>query len=142
MPITPDDDKIEHVHIIAGSVIEKDGKFLLVQEKQEKFYEKWSLPGGKVAKGSTFEETAIREAKEETGFDIDIIGEIDIFHKDGDISVRHAFEARIVGGELNFPEDEILDVKWFTIDEIKELASQQKTRSDWVLKSVEMVSKK
>ena len=142
MSVTPIDENLNYYYAVVGSVIEKDGKFLLVQEKQKKCYEKWSLPGGKVAKGKTFKETAIREAKEETGFDIEIIKEIDIFHKDGDISVRHAYEARIAGGELKFPKDEILDAKWFTYEEVQELDNSGKTRSDWVLKSVEMVSSK
>ena len=35
--------------VVAGEKKEKDGKFLLVQEKQPKAYGLWNLPAGHVA---------------------------------------------------------------------------------------------
>ena len=32
--------------VIVGGVIEKDGKYLLVQEAKETCYEKWNFPAG------------------------------------------------------------------------------------------------
>lgn len=32
--------------VIVGGVIEKDGKYLLVQEAKEKCYQKWNIPAG------------------------------------------------------------------------------------------------
>lgn len=110
---------------------------MLVQEKQQKYYGKWNLPAGKVELGGLIEETAIREVKEETGFEVKIIREIDIYHQDGDESVKHAFEAKIVGGKLKIPEDEILDAKWFTYEEIKQLSDSGKLRADWVIRAIE-----
>ena len=54
------------VPVVAGCVIQKDGKYLLVQEKQQKVYGLWNLPAGHVDEGETFEEAAIRESQEET----------------------------------------------------------------------------
>lgn len=34
--------------IIAGGVLEKDGKYLLVQESKQKCYGKWNLPAGHI----------------------------------------------------------------------------------------------
>lgn len=137
MPITKIDENLIYVFILAGAVVKKDNKYLLIQEKQQKYYGKWHLPAGKVELGDLIEETAVREAKEETGFDVEIIREIDIFHQDGDESVKHAFEAKIVGGELKIPEDEILDAKWFTYEEIKQLSDNGKLRADWVIRAIE-----
>ena len=57
-------------NIAAGVVIKLDGKYLLIQENSPggKIHELWSFPSGKVDKGETIEEAAVREAKEESGY--------------------------------------------------------------------------
>ena len=132
-------DKIEalRVNVVAGAVIKKDGKYLLIQEKQSKAYGLWNFPAGMVDVGESIEQAAIREAKEESGYDVELIKEIDVFHTNAIDVVKHAFEAKIVGGELKIPEDEILDAKWFTFDEIKEM--KDKLRSEWILGAISIL---
>lgn len=38
--------------------------------------------------------------------------------------MKHTFEAKIISGELRFPEDEILDAKWFYFEEIKNMKNE------------------
>ncbi|MFA6386458.1 MAG: NUDIX hydrolase [Candidatus Paceibacterota bacterium] len=123
--------------VVAGVVIKKDGKYLLLQEKQPKAYMLWNFPAGKVDIGESFEQTAIREAKEESGYDIELIKEIGIFQRIPTDAVKHAFEAKIVGGELEFPPDEILDAKWFTLNEIKQM--KEKLRGEWILEAINIL---
>lgn len=130
-------DKYVLAGVAAGVVIKKDGKYLLVQEKKPHVYGMWNLPAGKVDKGDTLEETAVKEAKEETGYDVELIRKIGIFQRNVEEGVKHAFEAKIVGGELKVPEDELLDVKWFAFEEIK--AMEDKLRNPWVLEAIEVV---
>lgn len=120
--------------IVAGVVIKKDGKYLLVQEKQPKAYGLWNFPAGKVEEGYSIEETAVKEAKEESGYDVELLREIAVFHENINRPVAHAFEARIIGGELQYPEDEILDARWFTSDEIKNM--KEKLRGEWILAAI------
>lgn len=124
--------------IVAGVVLKKDDKYLLVQEKQPRAYGLWNLPAGRVDKGDSIEETAVREAKEETGFEVKLVRKLDIFQESEKTPPKHAFEAEIVGGELNYPEDELLGAKWFTLDEIE--AMRDELRSEWVLASVKMLA--
>ncbi len=56
----------------AGGVVEKNGKFLLIYRKK-----KWDLPKGKLDKGETLMECAIREVWEETGVKVKIDKKID-----------------------------------------------------------------
>jgi len=122
--------------IVAGVVIRKDGRYLLVQEKQPKAYMLWNLPAGRVDVGETIEEAAVREAKEESGYDVKLIRKIDIYQDTASEPPKHTFEAEIVGGELKYPEDELLDARWFTLAEIEALG-QSKLRGSWILRAIQ-----
>lgn len=128
------------VNVVAGVVIKRDGKYLLVQEKQPKAYGLWNFPAGRVDTGDTIEETAVKEAKEESGYDVELIGKIDIFQNTAEEACKHAFEAKIISGELEFPGDEILDARWFVYEEI--LAMKDKLRSDWILGAINKLEEK
>src|ERR1700733_15244566 len=90
------------VGVVAGVVIKQDGKYILVQEKNDA-PGLWNFPAGRVDEGESFEQAAIREAKEESGYDVELIRKIGIFQEVPDRAVKHAFEAKIIGGELKFP---------------------------------------
>lgn len=130
-------EKIAYTFIVAGCVIKQRDKFLLVQEKHPRCYGQWNLPAGRVQEGDSIEETAIKEAKEETGFKVHLIRKLAIFHEKTEKPVQHAFEAKIISGKLEIPKDELLDVKWFTLKEIEEM--KDKLRGEWVLRSIKLV---
>lgn len=125
------------VPVVAGVVLEKDGAYLLVQEGSPKAYGLWNFPAGRVDVGDTIEGTAIREAKEESGYDVELIRKLDIFQDSVDEPPKHAFFARIIGGGLAYPKDEILDARWFFVQEIKEMESS--LRGNWILQAIMMV---
>jgi len=49
-----------------------ENKFILIKRQNEPFKNHWAIPGGFVDYGETVENAAIREAKEETGIDIEL----------------------------------------------------------------------
>jgi len=55
----------------AGGILERDGQILLVQRPR---YEDWSLPKGKLDRGETPLQAAIREVREETGYRVKTMG--------------------------------------------------------------------
>ncbi len=126
-----------NVGVVVGVVVRRDGKFLLVQEKSPKIYGLWNFPAGHVDVGESLEQAAIREAKEESGYNVEIIKELAIFHAQSTDPIKHAFEGKIVGGELKFPEDEILDAKWFALNEIKQM--KDKLRGGWILETISIL---
>jgi 8-oxo-dGTP pyrophosphatase MutT (NUDIX family) len=123
---------IEWVGIVAGCVIKRDDKYLLVQEKQAKVYGLWNLPAGYVDKGETIEEAAIREAKEETGYTVRLLEEVGLYHEHLGTPVKHMFRAEIIGGHFVIPEDEILDAQWLSLEEVKVLEKAKKLRKPWI----------
>lgn len=124
------------VPVVAGVLIEKEGKFLLVQEKQERVYGLWNFPAGLVDIGESIEEAAVREAFEETGFTVQLNQKIDIFQNTATEPPKHIFVAKITSGEINFPKDEILDVSWFSYEEIIDMKGQ--LRNTWILEAIEI----
>jgi 8-oxo-dGTP diphosphatase len=55
----------------AGGILQRDGEILLVQRPR---YQDWSLPKGKLDRGETAIQAALREVHEETGYRAKAIG--------------------------------------------------------------------
>ncbi len=112
--------------IAAGGVIEQEGKYLLIQEAMEDIRGKWNLPAGRLDPGETVSEAAKREIYEECGFSVELTGvcQIGSWKLVDNIAIGIIFSTKIVGGEINFNPDEIMDAKWFTYDEILAMKSE------------------
>jgi len=134
--------KLVTTNIVAGVVIKQDNKYLLVQENSPggKIHELWNFPAGKVDEGETIEEAAIREAKEESGYEVELINKLDIFQAHAQTPPKHVYEAQIIGGELAWPKDEILNAGWFTLEEIKNIKDQ--LRSEYIMEAITMMENK
>ncbi|MFQ9515299.1 MAG: NUDIX hydrolase [Eubacterium sp.] len=59
--------------VSCGGVVIFRGKILLLYKNYRNRYEGWVLPKGTVEKGENYEETALREVREETGVNARII---------------------------------------------------------------------
>lgn len=61
-------------HVVSHAVIEKDGKILLVKRSGNMLETgKWSLPAGYLNRDETISQCILREIKEETGWESEII---------------------------------------------------------------------
>ena len=106
--------------VIVGGIIEKGGKYLLVQEAKKKCYKKWNFPAGHLDFNESLEQGAIREIKEETGCDVKLNGICYIANRilENELFVMIVFNAIIINEKISFNKEEILDAKWFDYDEI------------------------
>lgn len=98
------------VVLTADIVIEfDDGSIVLVKRKKNPFKGCWAIPGGIMEAGETIQETAVREAKEETGLDVTLTRIIDVYsNPDRDPRGRFvsvAFAAQPRDGELKASTD-------------------------------------
>ena len=96
--------------VIVGGVIEKNGKILLVQEKQEKCYGKWNLPAGHLDPNESIMQGAIREIKEETGCDVELTGIANLANRimEDDIFVCIVFTTKLLNENIKINPEEIL----------------------------------
>jgi ADP-ribose pyrophosphatase len=102
-----------------GTLIKKEGRYLLIKRAADPDAGLWSIPGGLIEVGEKAVEAAIREAYEETGLEIRIISILDVMDKiviGKDDQVKYHFViidylAEPIAGELN-PRDDALDAQW------------------------------
>ena len=59
-----------------GSVVVDSGKILLVKRGMEPSLGKWSFPGGVVELGERVRDAVVRETKEETGLEVEVVQDI------------------------------------------------------------------
>ena len=107
--------------VAATSVVERDGRVLLVRRGGEPGYGLWSMPGGYVDRGEVVEEAAKREMWEETGLRIEIAGLLGLFSEEGHPVIVAAYAGKEVGGTLA-AGDETLEVGFFGLDGLPEMA--------------------
>lgn len=125
----------------AVAVIE-DNKLLLVHRKDNN---KWALPGGAIEFGESIQQCAIRELKEETGYDIKLTGIADVYSDPG-IIIEYAdsetrqeyttvFFGEVVGGSLEC-DDESHEARWIPLHEATKcpMAESQLIRVKDILK--------
>lgn len=86
--------------LIAIAVVEHDDRFLVGQRPEGKSLAGlWEFPGGRVEDGETPAEAAVRECREETGLDVEVIGRYDetVHSYDHDRVHLHFFACRLAG---------------------------------------------
>ena len=124
----PNAPKINSI-VPSASVIALNGEGkILLQKRSDTGL--WALPGGAMEIGETLGHTAIREAKEETGLDVELEYIVGIYtnphhvvaFSTGEVRQQFSlcFACRIVGGEIKI-SDESTDVDFFSPTEIERL---------------------
>ena len=105
-----------------GVVVLDDDRLLLVKRGRDPGRGLWAVPGGKVEAGERLVDAARREAREETGLDVEVgdvvwVGE---HIGDGHHLVLIDFAATVVGGELA-ASDDADEVRWVTLDDAEKM---------------------
>ena len=117
--------------VSAGGVVlaetRPDAPVALVAHRSARGSLQWTLPKGAREEGETVAETALREVREETGLEAELIGPLDTidywfvwapertrYHK-----FVHYFLMRFAGGDFSQRDHEMEDAAWFEPDEAR-----------------------
>ena len=118
-------------HATVATIVEKNGKFLLVEERrlinqQGDFGIVYNQPAGHVDEGESIKAAAIRETLEETRWQVELKHLVGIYiftaPANGVTYHRYCFAAEAISHlPSSALDDGILDAKWFSWEEIQQL---------------------
>ncbi len=99
--------------VVSVAIIEND-RILLIQRED---FRVWGLPGGDVDPGESLAEAAVRETREETGLEVDLMWLVGMYTLVGNEQsvVTAVFAARPAGGQLAPDPREVSDLGWFAL---------------------------
>lgn len=106
----------------AGVVIDRRGHVLLVRRAIEPFRGSWALPAGYQEIDEDPSRTAVREVREESGIEVEVLELLDLLfipadaRKPANLAV---YLCRPVGGTLR-PGHDALEAAWFDLDALPE----------------------
>ena len=113
---------------VRGLVLNDKDEILMAQESTDG---KWTIPGGWADVGNTPKEVALKEIKEETGLDSEIVRLVAVYDKQ-----RHPhppepyyiykliFHCKVTGGELQ-PGFDMQGADWFSLEELPPLSEER-----------------
>jgi len=113
---------------VVGVYVLKDGKLLMVQEAREDIKGMWNFPAGKLELGENVFDAAVREAKEETGYDVRLTGFLGIQNCVGSEKEPHrlhiGFAAEIIRGGQIDPR-EIMSVQFIDAEKVLQMTAKE-----------------
>ena len=126
-------------HVTVAAVIERDGKFLLVEEKTDSGI-RYNQPAGHLECREALTDAVSREVLEETAYRFVpkyLVGVYNWRNEAKDLTyLRFTFGGDIVGHDVGRPLDEgIIAAHWLTLDEIQ--ARQASHRSPMLMRCID-----
>ncbi|TAH40172.1 MAG: NUDIX hydrolase [Betaproteobacteria bacterium] len=126
-------------NVTVAAVIERDGRFLLVEEETPEGL-RFNQPAGHLEEGESLVQASVREALEETAHHFVpeyLVGIYQWPRPQGDITyLRFAFSGRVTGEEAGRALDAgIVRPVWMTRDEL--VATRERHRSPLILQCVD-----
>ncbi|GAB2500739.1 NUDIX hydrolase [Nocardiopsis aegyptia] len=118
----------------SAAVFDGSGRLLLQRRTDNGL---WAMPGGVMEMTESLPEAAVREVREETGYDVEVTGLVGTYtdarhiiaYSDGEVRRQFnvCFRAALVGGQLRV-SGESHEVRWFAPEELDGLAMHHTQR--------------
>jgi 8-oxo-dGTP diphosphatase len=105
-------------------IFNEDLDFILIKRKNNPYKDCWALPGGFVEYGESVETAAVREAKEETNIDVELIDLVNVYSEpDRDPRGHTVTVAYTAKGDFNAKkaDSDAKDIGIFSQDDLGQL---------------------
>lgn len=116
--------KADEIACVGAIVIDDAGRLLLVRRANPPAQGTWSLPGGRVEAGESWEAAAVRELREETSLTGRVqryVGDVRRDAPGGGVYVIRDFLLVIDGATEAVSGDDASDAGWFSESEVRDL---------------------
>ncbi len=134
--------KVKFEFSAGGIVFKKENNQIFILVSQHSQHHGWVFPKGLIGdkeefKHQTKEETAIREVKEETGADGEILEALDpvqywyIFEGVKIKKTVYYFLMKYVGGDITKHDFEMENVEWVPMDKVEEKLTYKSDKQVW-----------
>ncbi len=104
-----------------AAVFDDEGRILLVLRSDDHC---WGLVSGWVEPNEHPADTVVREAREEVGLDLEVGPLVGVFARPASAEhgphsmVAVVYRCHVVGGEITVPNHEVLDARWWPLDDV------------------------
>ncbi len=121
--------------VVVAFLIERDNHLLLLRRSMSKDHAagEWEPGSGRVRQGEAALTAVLREAREETGLDVTVLGLLDTFHfyrgTEREEAIGIVFHCRATSGDLTLSSEHV-EAKWVPFEQLQDLAC-----SDWMRRS-------
>lgn len=116
-----------HIVVPVGVVIQ-NGK-LLMQLRNDPhrpdYHKKWEYPGGGVEFGEQMKDNVVREIKEESGYEVEVVKLLQHIAVEQQTQATFSYQVylvpyvcKITGGAPSMSDEEVLELRWFDLDEV------------------------
>lgn len=112
--------------VVVAFLIERDGRLLMLRRSATKDHApgEWEPGSGRLESGETPVEAVHREAREETGLEVEVLGVVDTFHyyrgAAREEAIGIAFHCHAIGGELRLSAEHT-DAEWVPFDRVLDM---------------------
>lgn len=125
LPVKNKKTEVIPLRVAVGLIKRKDGKYLLdLRSKKTVMGGLWEFPGGKIEDNESAEDAIVREIKEETGLDVEIVETLPITqHAYTKFRVKlYPFLLKVISGRPKPGDSAIEKLEWFSPKEFNKLS--------------------
>lgn len=128
--------------IVVGVCIKSEaGELLMVQEAKDDLKWLYNIPAWRLDSGESIFDGAVRETKEETGYDVRLDSVLCVQYLENKQLLKIIFNATIVSWSISFDENEIMSVKWVPIMDLENMTEKELRSYDSNIKIIDCVKK-
>jgi ADP-ribose diphosphatase len=137
---------VRHRGSVAALPVDDEGRLVLVRQYRHPIGQTlWEVPAGLLERGESPEQAVRREIEEEVGRRAGDLERLAVIHPTPGFcdEVLHLFRAtRLEETPVRHDEDEVLEVKWFTLDEARRMMRAGELRDAKTLVALLMESER